>query len=275
MDCQSASGVRVLENGLLDMVALLGSTHFRANWREEKVMPDLAAQGLPHYTPRMKDWNYELHPHAESLALSRAAVLVINIENRHLKDGSLGTMVEIGMAALSAALNGQKVIICFEKDLQKSLEEPGAVAQYRALRENLRHAQKLFPNLITLVREGDLDHFDQTIHEAMQTQRNPETSGQKIGRSTIERHEALKAERMADPLAFDVFGGSSGTFSKRADVVESFTQEQQQLQAALPNITPLNGPQFSGLWSYAEEYQQQVEQLKQRYDMKFTGPLFS
>lgn len=245
--------VKVLENGLLDMVALLGSTHFRANWREEKVMPDLEAHGIPHYTPRMENWNYELHPNAESLALSQAAVLAVNIENRHFRDGSLGSMVEIGMAALSAALNGQKVVLCFEKDLQKSLTEPGAVAQYRALQENLRHARKLFPHLITVVADGDLDAFEAQIENGLHQQRKPETSGRQLSREKFAQHEKLKAERMADPLAYDVFGGSSGTFSKNPELVSSFEREQTALQAEFPAIRALNKWPFADVWDYASQ----------------------
>lgn len=263
----SAGRVTELPSGLLDLVALLGSTHPRANWREESVMPALRAAGVPHYTPRMEDWNPDLHPVAEALALSRAAVIGINIENRHFRDGSLGSMVEIGMSVLSAALNGQHVVICFEREIEKSLSEEGAVAQFRALREQLTQATQAHPELVTVIKDGDLSRFQAELVAACQAQRQPELAHQALGKAAFERHLQLKRERMQAPYAYDLFGGSSGSFSRNSQVRAQFAQEQSRIQAAWPQMLALNGYPPKAWWDYAE--QQPANEREAAYYLAF------
>lgn len=145
------------ETGLLNVVALLGSTHDQAKWREEGVIPMLHEKGIKTYNPNMRTgWNehYEQYINAEVKGLGESAVIAFGIENKSVENGSLGSMVEIGLTALNSKLMGQRVVIYLEEGLEHTLTG-GAKAQFAALYTELEDLQKKEPTAVQLIRGKD------------------------------------------------------------------------------------------------------------------------
>src|SRR3989344_467644 len=99
-----------LANGLRDSVVLFGSTHPRANWREDPVFYSaLGDNAKKAFNPKVPPdvWDDSFAP-TEALAMSEAGTILIRLENNEIKNGSLGSVAEAGFAVLSAKLRGQK-----------------------------------------------------------------------------------------------------------------------------------------------------------------------
>lgn len=93
---------------LQDVVGLFGTAGSSA-WRD-KVMARLAAAGIAYFNPVVPDWT-PAHAEIESqhLATDRVILLVITGETE-----SYGSLAETGWAALSAAQNGQTMLLVIQ-----------------------------------------------------------------------------------------------------------------------------------------------------------------
>lgn len=116
---------------LQDVVGLFG-TAGNSTWRDS-VMARLKAAGVTYFNPVVPDWT-PAHAEIESrhLASDRVILLVITGETE-----SYGSLAETGWAALSAAKNGQTVLLV----IQDYPDDPKSTAnRSRALVR--AHAQK-------------------------------------------------------------------------------------------------------------------------------------
>jgi hypothetical protein len=239
--------VKKVPNGKFDGVALFGSTHALANWREESVGPALAQSEIVSYNPRMQEWDDVLHPKAEAMAMTEMSVLAMRIENDTIENGSLGSMVEMGIAVLSAALNGQRIVVSIEANIEASLTEPGALAQYKAMEKKIENAEKKYPHLITVQRGGSLEEFSGAIKDAVGKQRSEETCLKPMSVEQFARHAEAKKKRLGQKNTIKVQGGSSAPFSPI--LAESFNNEQDKLRATWNNnVVSLNKEPIASIW---------------------------
>ena len=248
-----AGEINRTSTGLLDGVFLLGSTN--SKWREETVALALAADNIVSYNPNMADWNPDLHPKAEALGMSEFAVLAMRIENKlGVTDGSLGSLVEVGMAAFSALVNGQKVLVTFDETFQGSLVEPGAIAQFEALKVKFEYLSLLYTDLLQVEYNCSRDRYVQLAKKALEDQRAAETALQPITAERIKRFAEQRRARLINPKRFVVYGGSSAPFSRSLE--RSYHMKQaliQQTWGRAEEMTVLNQPPFSHLWEQVDK----------------------
>lgn len=139
---EQVSRLTKTSTGLLNLVGWYGSTHTSAMWRKaaEFLTPFWERQ-VSGFDPQIKGWESS-YAEIEAEVLATAAVIIIRLENNELRNGSLGSIAETGLALTSAALRGQIIIISIEDNLLTSLDEAGAIAQYMILELFLEHIQK-------------------------------------------------------------------------------------------------------------------------------------
>lgn len=247
-------------SGLMDYVALFGSTWESLQntgtegWRERWALQKLHADGLNTYNPRMDKWE-EVHAKEESAALSTAAVLAFRIENSDIQDGSLGSLVEIGMALYSAVLRGQRIVISIEEGIEGTLTDPGARAQLAALKESLREFQQDYPEHV--VREDNPDHFLYAIREAVRQQKNEAEALVPVDRQDLIHFFLLQNERLSDDHISVVFGGSGDAFTTTdQSTIDALEAERREVEGFFPaeegyDSTYLYRGVHQAAWNYA------------------------
>jgi hypothetical protein len=139
-------------------------------------------------------------------------------------------MVELGIALLSAKLNGQRVVISLEANIEQTLKESGALAQYIALENALVDAQRLYPGLVTVQRGGTLEQFNTAVKTAVEDQRD-EAKAMKPEVQQLKEYSKRRVQRLQQTGLMKVFGGSSAPFSRtNTDIKDSFATEQDRIK---------------------------------------------
>jgi len=216
---EGSAGLRRTATDLIDGVGLFGSTHGQATWRAE-VIQELQSDNTQIFNPQLPpdiEWN-EKHAPPEAEALTSFSVIVFRLENKHLSDGSLGSIGEIGMAMTSALLRGQKIIISKEKDFGKSLTLPEAVNQYAALENWITRLSAQYIDNLQEHTGDDLKELSTILRKAMKNQReNPIKPCQKVE----------PANHVIDSI---VVGGSAGGATVQGKLrVSAFRDKMMEL----------------------------------------------
>jgi hypothetical protein len=260
-----ANQIPKLENGRLRGVFLLGSTNSR--WREEGVEQILNGENIVTYNPNMSDWNPEVHPKAEALGLNEFGVLGLRVENAPgVTDGSLGSLVEIGMAIYSAMLNGQKVVISFDETFEGSLVEAGAKAQYQALKEQLNSLAMHLPELVKVQLRSSREEFAKEVKNAMAEQ--DEKPRALISAKELQAFQSVRNERLRDTERFIVMGGTSAATHESLD--DSFHATQETIESVFGSdreLTSLNKGTFAGVWENIQKRKEDAEARGIKFDV--------
>ncbi len=252
-----------LSHGLYDLVFELGSTNI--DWRKD-VEPILTAAGINTLNPDMgANWDPKRDTLAEAWGLGNSAELAMYIENAaDIKDGSLGSLVEIGMSVYSAVISGQHVDIHFDEHFEETLEDPGAIAQFEALKTQLAAIQKKYGHLVSVEYNSTRQNYAEKIQLAMERQRNPETANKPITKEKLQEFAEKRRQRLAKKKRKVVYGGSSAPFDKSLQL--SFDTEQdliQQIFGGEAAMDVLNREPLKSAWDRAyEEGISKDEQIK-------------
>ena len=206
--------IQKLSNGKLNLVALFGSTHDQAQWRENSVIDFLRKINTAFFNPKMKEWNYKLHPKAESTAMSEAAVLAFRLENKDIKNGSLASLIEFGDALLLAVLTGQKIVVSIEPGIESSFESPEAKRLYAAFLLSIELAQQEYSQYLQFDQSGEIGKFEQMIESALADQRNPEKCLQPLSKERLLATQAKREQTMLEPNREILVGGATRPYDK-------------------------------------------------------------
>lgn len=255
--------------GLLDGAFLLGSTNSR--WREEGVEKGLNEAGVTTYNPNMgENRDSERDTKAEAIGMSEFSVLSMYIENAEgVENGSLGSLVEIGIAVYSALINGQIVNIHFDTDFFASLTDAGALAQMEGLRVQLDAIKEKYPQMLFISYKSSRDEYQQSTQIAVEKQRNPDTLNQPITFEKLLQFEKKRLSRMRQPHRMVVMSGSSAPFDQ--SLQSKFEMKQnliQQVWGGSEKVISLNQPPFSELWAWAYSEDQQIDVATQTLRMR-------
>jgi hypothetical protein len=216
---------------------------------QEKNLPRSAQNlidGAFHLRSVAASQNPDAHPGIEAKGMSEFSVLAIRVEAKNGNSQDyLDALGSIGIAAYSARINGQIVIISFDPKFRDSLRDPDAVAMYEALEAKLHTTLKNSHGAITVSYGEDEATFMKRVEAAVVEQRDKETARKVMTPGDIERFDQERAEKMKKPQRFVVVGGSSASFSKNKNslVSRGFETEQSLIEQALSpqdNVVVLN-----------------------------------
>lgn len=209
---------------LLNLVGWYGSTHAAAMWRKAgEFLAVFEQAGVPGFDPQIEGWN-PAYAAVEAEVLADAAVIVIRLENHELVNGSLGSIAEVGLALISAALRGQVVIVSIEDNLLASLNEPGAVAQYMILEMFMEEidTNPIFSRFLQLHRGDDLAELAHLACVAARQQMEAAHVG-----LNFNDFLAKKSQRQQNSPLRVLLGGSGGPYAEAYR--DSFEQKIKRL----------------------------------------------
>lgn len=227
-------------NGLLDYVALFGSTWESIpttgseGWRERWALKVLHEAKLSTYNPWVEKWE-ESDAKSEALAMASADMVVIRVENSDVKDGSLGSMLELSIAIYSAVLRGQRVIVSIEEGIEHSLTDPGARAQLAALKESLEEAIREYPEYIT--REDNTEKFLALIKKGAEDQRDENKALMPITQEELLAFYSKRLTQISAPRVKVLFGGSGDAFTKDPATRAELERNRTELEAIFGDQT--------------------------------------
>jgi hypothetical protein len=196
---------------LLDVVGWYGSTHPSAMWRKaDEFLAVFRQEGAAGFDPQIDDWQPSFAA-TEAKVMATASVIVIRLENHELKNLSLGSIAEVGLALTSAALRGQIIIVSIENGLLTSLDEPGAIAQYMMLETFLDALEesKELARFFQIHRGDDLGELALLACQTAEVQR-------RAGQTGLDFNDFLakKARRKQDKPLRILLGGSGGPYAE-------------------------------------------------------------
>ncbi|MCA9378898.1 hypothetical protein KC640_00570, partial [Candidatus Dojkabacteria bacterium] len=119
-------------NGLFLIIALFGSTHSKANWRDVFEHE----YDLPVFDPKYTGEGWEKwYSKIEALFMEIAKVIVLGLhngvsENDPMLEGSMGSLLESTMTLLLAYIRGQKVVLYEELNFIDSMDSPSSIILY-------------------------------------------------------------------------------------------------------------------------------------------------
>lgn len=188
-------------------------------------------------------------------ALERSAVLALRIEaDKEKVNDNLGSLVKVGMKAFQALVYGQRVVISIEQGFEESLSEsdPGALAQFEALRVKLDMLHHRHPGLIQVLYDSTEEQFLAGIETALKSQDLPITANRPLNERDMTVFEKERQRRLAKKRRYVTMGGSSSPFSKQ--VSRQFGLDQKlisQVWADNGQVTALNQGFFKEMWEEA------------------------
>lgn len=221
-------------NSTLDYTSLFGSTWEslkdtgREGWRERWALKALHEAGIITYNPWSPEWK-DTDAKSEALAMATASVLALRIENSDIKDGSLGSMLELSIAIYSAMMRGQRVVVSIEEGIEKSLTDPGARAQLASLKESLEEAMREHPGYIT--REDNIERFLAAVKLAAAQQKDENKAMMPILPEQLYDFYSQRHEIISAPQVKVLFGGSGDAFTKDAETVADLDAFRQDIEA--------------------------------------------
>lgn len=241
---QQTENIKHLPNGMRDMIAVLGSTHPNATFREgdEGLINLLNQKGATTMNTKIDGWsdNADRYTKVESEILATSSVLLFRIENKGEKNRSLGTLSEISIALFLSKISGQRVIVSIEDGIEETFEN-GAQQQYNVFEKRLAEAERKMPDRITVLRSNDLAQLADVAHQALLDQRDEEKRVKPISQLEVASFIKKRNERLRKPVRDIVVFGSSAPASSLLQ--RKFDSEQRRIRAMLPesdNLTTLN-----------------------------------
>ncbi len=245
---QQRASLKRNEDQLLDVVGWFGSAHALAMWRKAPEFLAIFHQmEICGFDPQVDDWDPS-YVTTEAEVMANASVIIIRLENKDIKNGSLGSIAETGLALTSAALRGQIIVISIEDNLVNLLDDPGAIAMYMVLElalESIADIDEIKP-FLRVHRGNDLRALAAIACLAAQEQM---TTGQI--NFNFKGFLAKKIERRKNSPLHVLMGGSGGPYVETYKSI--FYKKRQVLSQSFNgdsySLNDMSTGPFSRAWS--------------------------